>query len=877
MKKIYFLLTFLISLAHSIDDVSLPTDFNTVGSGTRANLAANFTELATKFNNAMDSVEQVRALFSNYTGKLTVKSLQSILAHLDTDNNETAYFMAVDSDGDTLFYIKEDSTAKFFGPIINSTLTASRLIASNSSQEVVSVASLGSWVAGTTNQITVTDDGDGTITLSTPQDLHTSANAQFGTINTGLGATEVHFMNQDVQTTDNVQFDSIFTTSGAYFSENIGVGRSNPIAGIHIEETTLLSDHLAYLYSNSTQSGDGLRVFLDGAASTGTGIFVKNDGTGDIIRASDGSTENVVFVIKDGGDVGIGTSSPDAKLDVNGPVILDGNLSIGPSSNTPYIFGGALGLEFRNHANTSTNLTLSNSGQLGLRTNNPQAVVHIAAGLGTLPALSATNFLLQDNTSTSSTHYMTIIGGTTGAIGINFGDENDQDAGFVRYANGADFITIGTNGAETMRISSSGNIGIGTATPTAKLSVSGNNGVFASYTDDPSALLVSDFIADGGAGRNARLRLLSASLTDNNTPVIASDASTDVGLGFATTSGGVLSNTLYLKSNGPVQFTKQNNTLQTTGQFIRTTIDGGFAFDAQGGFVINLDTDDDNSLNHFNVRSNGDSTNLFSVVQSGGVGINKSSPTALLEIRQGGHGDVSGLVITKASDQTENILRVTDSTYTDDYLKVTSTGDVVMDNNLTVGTINTGQGANELYPMDQDVRTTAGPTFATINTGQGNNELYAMNQNVQTTNDVQFDDVRATRFTTNGTAFFDYEEGSFTGTGQGFVSDPSYSISYVKIGKIVTLTIPTFDGTSDSTGFQITGIPSNLRPSTSKTPTQSMFHGENNGTLSTMMRLTFNNTDRLDVYFWNGSSFVSIFTSSGIKSIHGDITLTYSL
>jgi len=40
-------------------------------------------------------------------------------------------------------------------------LTASRLIASNASKELIST-SLNSWLSGTANQITVTDDGDGT-------------------------------------------------------------------------------------------------------------------------------------------------------------------------------------------------------------------------------------------------------------------------------------------------------------------------------------------------------------------------------------------------------------------------------------------------------------------------------------------------------------------------------------------------------------------------------------------------------------------------------------------------------------------------------------------------------------------------------------------
>lgn len=69
------------------------------------------------------------------------------------------------------------------GSLTLSSLTASRLMATDGSKAVSSVASLTSWVAGTTNQVTVTDDGDGTVTLSTPQDIHTGANPTFDGIN----------------------------------------------------------------------------------------------------------------------------------------------------------------------------------------------------------------------------------------------------------------------------------------------------------------------------------------------------------------------------------------------------------------------------------------------------------------------------------------------------------------------------------------------------------------------------------------------------------------------------------------------------------------------------------------------------------------------
>lgn len=68
-----------------------------------------------------------------------------------------------------------------------STLTASRLLGSDASRDLVSVANLASWIAGTSNRVTVTNDGDGTVTLSGPQDIHSGASPTFaGLTLTGL-------------------------------------------------------------------------------------------------------------------------------------------------------------------------------------------------------------------------------------------------------------------------------------------------------------------------------------------------------------------------------------------------------------------------------------------------------------------------------------------------------------------------------------------------------------------------------------------------------------------------------------------------------------------------------------------------------------------
>jgi hypothetical protein len=65
-----------------------------------------------------------------------------------------------------------------FASLTLSGLTASRLVSTDSINALVS-SDLYSWVTQTANQVLIADDSDGTITFSTPQDIHTGATPTF--------------------------------------------------------------------------------------------------------------------------------------------------------------------------------------------------------------------------------------------------------------------------------------------------------------------------------------------------------------------------------------------------------------------------------------------------------------------------------------------------------------------------------------------------------------------------------------------------------------------------------------------------------------------------------------------------------------------------
>jgi hypothetical protein len=99
---------------------------------------------------------------------------------------------------------------------------------------------------------------------------------------------------------------------------NIGIGTTNStLARLYVSnDTGDVDDNGLYVYSNLSQTVPLVRIIQDGASSTGEALYIRNDGSGNAITVDDGSLGNTVFVINSTGNVGIGTTGPDAPLDI---------------------------------------------------------------------------------------------------------------------------------------------------------------------------------------------------------------------------------------------------------------------------------------------------------------------------------------------------------------------------------------------------------------------------------------------------------------------------------------------------------------------------------------------------------------------------------
>jgi hypothetical protein len=159
-------------------------------------------------------------------------------------------------------------------------LTANRLIYADGDKGLQSISNLASWIAGTANQITVTDDSDGTITLSAPQNLHTAATPTFATaLLTNLSNGYIPYHQSDALGLAN----SNITHNGS--DVTITFGETGQFI---IDADTTASDELQgamYLkFKSDRNSCSGLYISANNIATVGSGA--ENDFRGQTIYAS---------------------------------------------------------------------------------------------------------------------------------------------------------------------------------------------------------------------------------------------------------------------------------------------------------------------------------------------------------------------------------------------------------------------------------------------------------------------------------------------------------------------------------------------------------------------------------------------------------------
>lgn len=195
------------------------------------------------------------------------------------------------------------------------------------------------------------------------------------------------------------------------------------------------------------------------------------------------------IITDDGTNVGIGTTSPTARLEVSGSDAQGLLFLRSPTAQSAFFVSGSGNIGI-NDTNPTDRLVVN--GRIRISSTNQLVFGNAAGGYAGIGITGATTGTMVFNTWDGATfaERMRIVN-TSGNVGI--GTTSPTARLHVTGSTGGVFEVDTAGGTTSLYVSASGNVGIGTASPTALLHVQGSySGSTATFTGNVTALSLTE-------------------------------------------------------------------------------------------------------------------------------------------------------------------------------------------------------------------------------------------------------------------------------------------------------------------------------------------------------------------------------------------------